>query len=109
MESNFYTFSFKVRVLLRVLSQSNTISIRNNKQLGICGRSYNFDGIFKGNSCPPELLRDSLVTSIRYAIMGGNACVIPIGGPNMGKTPFLTYSAETALAWSLEVLKQQPR
>lgn len=41
--------------------------------------------------------------------MGGNACVLPIGGQNMGKTPFLTYAAETALAWSLEVLKQQPR
>ena len=49
------------------------------------------------------------MSSIRYAIVGGNAVIIPIGGGGMGKTPLLTYQAETALAWSLEVLKQYPR
>lgn len=42
-------------------------------------------------------------------MMGGNSSIIPIGGPLKGKTSFLCYAAETALAWSLEVLKQQPR
>ena len=38
-----------------------------------------------------------------------NSVILPIGGSFMGKTPLLTYQAETALAWSLEVLKQYPR
>ena len=99
----------QVRVLVRALSESSEVNVQSQKVLTARGRQYNFDRVFVGRDCCSELLRESLVSSIRYAIMGGNSVILPIGGSFMGKTPLLTYQAETALAWSLEVLKQYPR
>ena len=96
-------------MLVRVLSESPDVRVQSVKCIQVRGRSFNFDKVFPGRECGSDLLRESLVGSIRYAIMGGNALIIPIGGSYMGKTPMLTYQAETALAWSLEVLKQYPR
>ena len=93
-----------------MLSQSSEIIVKSSRCVTVRSRPFTFDRIFNsGKECTPELLRESLVSSIRYAIVGGNAVIIPIGGASMGKTPLLTYQAETALAWSLEVLKQYPR